>query len=155
MSKNLNDALAILPHLGPKDLATVRGAIDHLLAKRVEDDPTAPLFGMVANLLGVNLGFHSFRNNSQAYKTWKRTAPAYLQFLDQTWPDASKVAKGAITTVILDMILDDMKGQQVPVNLGSVAVWLERAPQLLDQAFPEYRKSGMANVILKAMEKEV
>ncbi len=153
MSKNLNEVLRFLPHLSQQDLATARGAIEHLLAKKVEDDPTLPLFSTVISLLGVRISFHAFRS-TQAYKSWKRTAPAYLQFVDQTWPEASKVAKGAITAVLLDMLIDDLAGMGVTPTMSSVATGLERIPQLVDRAFPGYRKSGMTHLILEAMEKE-
>lgn len=153
MSKNLNDVLAMLPHLRQKDLSTVRAAIDHLLDKRVENDPTLPLFGAIKSILGIHTSFHQFQA-ARAYAAWKRAAPAYVQFLDATWPEASKVAKVAITTVLIDMLADDLAGMKVPVTLNSIVTNLERIPQLFDREFPGYRKMGMAHLVLAAMEKE-
>lgn len=154
MSKNLNDVLAMLPHLRQRDLSTVRAAIDHLLDKRVENDPTLPLFGAIKSILGIHTTFRAFQGSRAAYTAWKHRAPACVSFIDQTWPDASKVAKGALTAVLVDMLIDDLKGGQVPVTLGSVAIHLDRIPQLFERAFPDYIKMGMAHVVLEAMEKE-
>ncbi len=152
MSKNLNEALRLLPHLTQKDLATVRSAIDHLMARKTEDDPTTALFTAVVAVLGIQASFHYFKQ-TRGYVAWRRTAPAYLAFVDQNWPDASKVAKGAITAIMMDFLVDDLKGQQIPVTLATMAAGLERIPQLFDAAWPGYRRAGAAHLILNAISK--
>ncbi len=151
---NLTEVLAALPKLSQRDLATVRAAIDHLLVQQVDDiDLTSPLYDAMAKALGLHLSFRDFHNTT-SYKTWKRTAPVVIAFIEKSWPEATKVAKAALMSFLIETLLDDLKSRNVPLTLGQVVMNLERMPMLVDTEFPDYIKSGMAHLILRAMTKE-
>lgn len=153
MNKNLSELLGALPTLSHEELATVRGAIDHLLSKRSEgDDPTIPLFNSILKVLSKQMAFSTFTGTS-AYRAWKANAPVCVSFIETTWPEASKVAKGALMVILIDMLIDDLQGRGVPVTIGTITNNLDRIPQLFDLAYPDYIKMGMAHVVLKALER--
>ena len=149
----LNDILAVLPSLQQHELATIKAAINHLLVKQIDDvDTTSPLYEAMANLLGVGLSFRDFHNVT-SYSTWKKSAPHVVSFIEKTYPQATRVAKLAMMTFLLEALIDDLKGRGVPITLGTVTVNLERLPALYDQCFPGYRESGMAHLVLKSMKR--
>ncbi len=150
----LNEVLAALPHLSQTELATIKAAIDHLLTQQVDEvDLTSPLYDAMAKALGLQLSFRDF-HNIVSYKTWKRTAPVVVRFIETTYPQATKVAKLAMMSFLIEALLEDLKSRGVPLSLGQVTLNLERLPMLYDQSFPDYRKSGMTNIVLEAMTKK-
>lgn len=145
--------LAALPHLKQTELATLRAAIDHLLVHRVDDlDTTSPLYAAMAKLLGVGLSYRDF-HNVVSFKTWRKSAPAVVSFIEATFPTATKVAKIAMMTFLLEALIDDLKSRGVPITLGTVTINLDRLPQLFDSAFPDYRQAGMSHLVIEAMKK--
>lgn len=151
---NLGELLGVLPKLSQQELAAVRAAIDHLLVSQIDElDTTAPLYSAMTALLGVRLSYRDYHNNVN-YKTWKRSAPAVVTFIEDTWPEASKVAKLALMTFMLEALIADLKGRGVPISIGTVTLHLARVPQVFEQEFPDYIRSGLAHVVLTAMKKE-
>lgn len=149
----VNKVLGILPGLSQQELATVRAAIDHLLVHQVDElDTTSPLYTAIATMLGVGLSYRDF-HNVQAYSTWRKVAPKVVSFIQETFPQATKVTKTAMMTFMLEALMDDLKGRGVSITLKTMTVNLSRLPMLFDQEFPDYRQNGMAHLVLEAMTK--
>lgn len=156
----LKTALGALSGLTQAELATVRAACEHLLNREdTRDDPTKPLYDSVLRAMGgSHHGTYRLRwglfKGTTTYSTWKKNAPGVVSFIDQTYPQASKVAKMGILQVLLDALLEDLKQRGVPITIGVVVSNLSRLPEIFDTCYPDYRKCGMAGLVLKAMEKK-
>lgn len=149
-----NDMLRELPKLSQEELATVRAAIDHLLGSSDHLlDNTSALYGAMITLLGIKLAYRDF-NATKPYREWRKSAPAVVYFIDQTFPASGKISKMAITKYLLTALIDDLKARKVPVTLGVVVSNISRLPQIFDACFPNYRESGMAHLVLKALERK-
>lgn len=149
----VDKVLALLPGLTQQELATVRAATDHLLVHQLDElDTTSPLYATLAELLGLGLSFRDF-HNVQSYSTWRKVAPKVVSFIEATWPSATKVAKLAMMSFMVEALMDDLKGRGVPLTLATVTMNLARVPMIFDQEFPNYRESGKAHLVLEAMTK--
>lgn len=147
----VNKVLGMLPSLNQQELATIRAAIDHLLIRQVDElDTTSPLYSTMAQLLGVGLSYRDF-HNVQAYSTWRKVAPKVVAFIEETFPQATKVAKTAMMSFMLEALMEDLKGRGVPLTLSTVTVNLSRLPQIFDSEFPGYRENGLAHLVLESM----
>lgn len=160
LSEKLGIILSALASLSQAELATVKAACEHLLNKEdTKDDPTKPLYDSVLRAMGgphggtYRLRWGVFKGTT-THSTWKKHAPGVVSFIDQTYPGASKVAKMAILQVLLDALIDDLKQRGVTITLGTLVSNLSRLPEIYDTCYPDYRKSGMAGVILNAMERK-
>jgi len=150
----LTDILSQLPKLSQEELATVRAAVEHLLAGSSDaEDPTRPLYDVVSGAVGR--GYLSFQEFSKmaAYKTWRRDAPAVVQFIETAFPQSHKVTKLAIMNYLVSALIDDLKERNVPITLRTITNNISRLPQILDDCFPDYLKGGAAHLIVKAMER--
>jgi hypothetical protein len=145
---SLASILSALGGLSVNELKAVRAAADRLLGAPAAT--TGPLWGIVTAQLGVKLPYDRFQKTA-AYKAWVKNEPLVVSFVAATWPNLSKVEGLALMNYLIEMLLTDLKGRGVPVTVGTVALNLGSLPYLLDHAFPDYRKSGMAHLILKAM----
>ena len=52
---------------------------------------------------------------------------------------------------VLDMLKRWMRAKAIPVNLASMANCIERAPSVVDSAFPGYRESGLLATALQSV----
>lgn len=161
-SQNLSKVLAALPGLSKPDLGAVRAAADSLLGPRggslvsPTEGAATPLFDAMMRALGLRLGFAAFQATA-TYKSYKRGASAVAVFLG----DAAlkpffkdRVTGNAFMTLLIDCLIDDLKGRHVPISLGTLCNNLERAPAVFRTAFPDYIENGHSGIILKAMTKE-
>ncbi len=149
----VNKVLATLPHLSQEELATVRAAIEHLLVHQVDElDTTSPLYTTLASLLNIGLSYRDF-HNVQSYSTWRKVAPKVVSFITDTFPQATKVAKIAMMTFMLEALIEDLKGRGVPLTLATVTINLSRLPAIFDECYPGYREAGKVHLILEAMTK--
>ena len=149
----LKDIIAALPKLSQSDLAAVRAAADHLLTGKVDDlDHTIPLFDAMTRLLGVRRSYRDF-HRSVAYKTWRRTAPTALAFIDEAFPEATRVAKVAIMNMLLEALIEEFKERNWLISLVTVTRNLDRFEQVFENEFPGYLKSGLAHLVLESMLK--
>lgn len=149
----VNEMLKLLNKLSQPELATIKAATEHLLTKQVDElDTTSVLYSTMATLLGVGLSYRDFHNVT-AFSTWRKSAPSVVSFIEATFPGATKVAKCAMMTFLLEALIDDLRGRGVPISLGTVTVNIQRLPALFDECFPSYRETGLAHLVLSAMEK--
>jgi hypothetical protein len=147
--------LSVLPKLPASDLAVIKAAIEHLLAKSVPAAPQSPLFDALAALLGgKNLSYATFVK-SGAYTYWEKNAPIAEAFISQHFPEAagSKVLALAITCHLLNLLLDDLRSRKIPVSFGTASTHLGRMPEIFEVAYPGYVKSGLTYLIVKFLER--
>lgn len=144
-----------LPQLPRDDLKKINAAIGHLLkgeARNNHTDGTVALFSALTTTLGTNLPYASFTATS-SHVHWAKSAPDVVQFIDTTFPTATRIEKRAIMMFLIEALIDDLKTRKVPISIGSVVTNIGFLPQIFDSAFPEYRKNGLALLVLKAMVK--
>lgn len=129
----------------------MRAAIDGLITVAAPStEGAALLYECLTEVSGTRITFDSF-SKSTAYKGWVRHSSNALAFIDETFPAAKKAAKKALTKHLLSLLASDLHSKNVPVSLGTLITNLERLAQVFDTAYPGYRSSGLAHLILKAM----
>lgn len=147
--KNVAGIIATLPALTKADLAAVRGAADALLGPQAapNDTPATPLFEAVTRALGLRLGFAAF-SQTATYKPYKRGEQTIADFLATAFPTFDRVSLTAMTQLLVECLVDDLKARHVLLSLGTLCNNLERSPQVFRDAFPGYIEGGLAHVIL-------
>lgn len=154
---SLNKILAALPGLNQADIAAVRAAADSLLTPSgtsqaaVNEGAAVPLFDAVTRALGLRMGFAAFQGTA-TYKTYRRGSQAIDNFLAENLAEAcTRVSRNAMLSLLVECLIDDLKGRHVPISLGTVCSNLERAPQVFRAAFPGYIENGLGHLIFKSM----
>jgi hypothetical protein len=150
----LNAIIAALPSLSQPELLSIRAACDHLIATPdTNSDDTTPLYDAMAKLLGVGLSYRDF-HNVVSYRAWRKAAPSVVAFIDENWPDATRIVKLALMTLMLEALRDDLRERGIPVSLGTMTTNLSTLPECFDRCFPGYRETGMAHMVLDAITKK-
>ncbi len=150
----LSEIIGALPKLDQHELVLLRAALNQLIRVDGEaPDETSPLYDCMASLLGVGLSFRDF-HNVNAYRSWRKAAPAVVLFIEQSFPEATKVAKMAVMRFLLEALRDDLLERGVPITIGTMSSNLDRLPEVFDASFPMYREAGMAHLVLKQMERK-
>ena len=149
-SKDVAKIIGTLPTLSKTDLAAVRGAADALLGPQAAPNQAAatPLFEAVTRALGLRLGFAAF-SQTATYKPYKRGEQAIADFLGTAFPTFDRVSLTAMTQLLVECLVDDLKARKIPLSLGTLCNNLERAPQVFRDGFPGYIESGHGSIILR------
>lgn len=151
----LRQVLSLLPVLSQSELATVKTAAEQLLVSSGagSDEPDL-LYDALRAVLNVKLPYS--RLPSSMRKVWDKNAPIVVHFMEVTWKvtKAQKVMRLAIMKFLVNLVIDELKAQRVPISLGTVITNLHRIEEVYDRAFPDYRKSGLSGLIIKAMERK-
>jgi hypothetical protein len=146
--------IAALPTLSKPDLAQIRAAADSLLGPQAAPNQAAPtpLLDAITRALGLRGGFvHTLPGAT--YSQYKRGEVAVTDFVAKAFPQAcdSRVTYAAMMGLIVDCLLEDLRGRSVPLSIGTVCSNLERAPQVFRAAFPGYIEGGASAIILQKL----
>lgn len=155
MSLKLSDIIAALPTLTPKELAVVWAAVDRLAdAQQNISDATMPLYDAVCAVLSVRVPYRDFSTSNVA-KAWRRHAPSVIGYIESTWPQVqrSRVQKAALMQFLIELLRDDLKERKIPISLGVIVNNLGAVPEVFEKAFPSYRSSGLAHLVLDQMQR--
>lgn len=146
--------IAFLPKLSRADLATVKAAAEHLLGglNSEANDHTYPLFEAVRNIINSRISFLKFKTTN-SFREWDKNASGVIQFIDETFPNIGKTTRMAMMTYLVGALADDLKERGVPVTIGTMSSNLGRLPEVFEDAFPNYRGSGLVHLIVKSMER--
>ena len=151
----LRQVLSLLPVLNQSELATVKTAAEQLLVSSGagSDEPDL-LYDALISALNVKLPYS--RLSSSMRKAWDKNAPIVVQFMEVTWPvtKEQKIMRLAMMKFLINLVIDELKAQRVPISLGTVITNLHRIEEIFDRHFPSYRESGLSGLIIKAMERK-
>lgn len=153
MHKNTTTIIAALPTLSRADLAAVRGAADGLLGPTAaaNQGTATPLWVAVKRALGLDMPGPG-APGTRTYKQFKRGEQAVECFVAKHFTDVQdQVSRQALLALIVDCLIDSLRMRGLPLNLLTVTMRLEDAPQALLDAFPGYIESGLGHVILNHM----
>jgi len=156
----LSTILAALPALSQNDLAAVKAAADSLITPSgrataaANEGAAIPLFDAITHALGLRMGFAAFQATG-TYKSYRRGARAIDDFLAENLAEAcDRVSRNAMLSLLVECLIDDLKGRHVPISMGSVSNNLERAPQVFRAAFPGYIENGLGHLIFSQMTRK-
>lgn len=147
---SLASIVAELTRLEARELDAVIAACTKLKGQQRTEDPHAHLLGVIGHAVGDPLAYTKFKRSKEK-REWRSSAAGVVSFVQDAWPGLRRVGHHAVLAFMIDILIKDMKKQDMPVNLTTVCNNLGRAPQVFDAAFPDYRQSGMQHMILKAM----
>lgn len=153
--------LAALPSLKPQALKAIRAACDVLLgqapmggSRQAAQAPEAWAYEALLAALGLShMPFSRFAA-MPAGRQFTSALPGLLAFLQRAF-SAEALGKRARANALLrftyDLLISDLKRQNIPVTLNTLTSNLHRAPTVFSNAFPGYLESGLGQEILKAM----
>ena len=146
----LSTIIKQLPQLTQQELSILKAAIDELSDRQAtESEP--PLYDVLRRVIGT-VGPYSAFKLTQAYKQWRKHVLSVNTFMGLYFPQATKIERMALMTFIVRALVNDLKGRDVPVTVGSVVKNLGRFGQVFEDQFPNYLGSGLAPLILTALK---
>lgn len=149
----LSKIVSALPNLNSKELLTVKAALEQLLpAKAPPEGDAQLLYYAILNKLDVIRSWDSFVSTA-AHRDFELNAPGAVLFIDQTFKSKNRTQTIAIMRMLIDLLLVDLKKRNIPLTVGTVCRNLHLLPMVFDDAFPDYRKSGLIPMLMKQMEK--
>ncbi len=153
MTITVGQIIAALPHLTCGELAQVGAAVTHLTQQTAPAGPASPLYAAVSTVIGSQVPFQAFAR-TEAYGYWQKNEPTVTYFINVNFPEssASTVLTIAIMRYLVQLLVSDLQHRHIPVSLGTVATHLARIPAVFEMCYPGYIASGVADLVLKAME---
>lgn len=155
-----------LAHLGKADLEkTIELAQFKLRSKKaikvLEDDSEDQLIydALVETLRhylpGTNtIPYAKFRS-SKTWKLYREKSPFLTEFVLNNFSDFNRTERRALYVVLLGMVSDFLKENEVPLLLTTLINNLSRVPSLFEKEFPGYLASGLAQSIIKRWQRTV
>lgn len=147
--------MGALPHLSQSELAVIKALVVALLHEKAPEAPNAAdgPQGWLLEAMQMALGMsHQLPRNIKHFGT---NAPEFIRFIRETFPKdplRSKVTALGVMRMLLGLIIEDLKGKQVPVSMGTVTINLTQIAKVFDEAFPGYRQSGLVGLIMPTAE---
>jgi len=153
-SSALSTIIGLLPSLSSKELATVEAAIAQLRPKNIKAASSNEqcLYTAITSQT-VPLNWGAFQK-TVAYRDFQKYRPMVTKFICQTFTIRARVQFLALCNQLVSLVISDLNEKKLPASIGMVCSNLGRAPALFDAAFPDYRKSGLSDLILRAMERK-
>jgi hypothetical protein len=151
---SLATVLSELAKLNKKELATVRAAIEQLLGpdKALASPPVALTLYEAVRVAG---GQDKLPLERVKRFGWVRFSTEAALFIESTWPQAkhNKIVRMGLERLLISLLIEDLRGKNINITVGSVVRNLGRLPEVFDSEFPGYRINKLQSLILKAMEK--
>ena len=145
---NMTTVLKLLPELTQGELKQVLATVKRLLKPDAPAATTSPLYSALQTVAGSKMPFSRFRH-TPAYKNWGEDF--VLEFIERTWGTQNRVILTALIVFLVQLEADWLKGRNIPVGINSLVGSLHHIPEIFDQAFPGYRETGLAPLVLKRM----
>jgi uncharacterized membrane protein YecN with MAPEG domain len=149
----VQELISLLGRFQKKDLLKIRSAINHLIGEvetSVSDD-TEMLFNAIVHLLNMRLSYASFLKTKSLRSQWKNKARGVVDFIHTTFAPKDKATEYAVTLLLVQLLMEDMKKRNVLISLRTLVLNLGRVPVVFDDQYPGYREAGLVGVILKQM----
>jgi hypothetical protein len=134
--------LNALPLLSQKELWAVLAAVEAALAENIDID--RDLYFLVFELVGEKpLPVAKFAKSSNG-AVWKQNYPAF-QVLKDKLIEGKALRRSqalALDKFLLEILIEDIKEQHLPVTLKSICSGLGSIEGSFDRGYPDYLKSG-------------
>ena len=143
MSKD--QVLTLLPKLKRDELQAVKAVLDSLLSSK---NNNVELWGDACRVvLGIEQRFAIVKTVAA-----KRNLDAAEEFLKSVLPEHCRAHLMAARQRLVSLLADDLKRRKVNPTVGIILANLGRLPEVFDNAYPDYRKSGLAWIIFTKRE---
>ena len=143
-----SELMKLLPTLSEEQLRTMVAWAKRYKVKATADDDDAELVLKCINTaLGLDIPMLGVRPE------WRNNAPILIGFLENTFPKHNKLLRYGLCRLMIGLLIDDLRDKGLHCSFGSVWINLTepRLAEVFDAQFPDYRKSGLTGLILKAM----
>ncbi len=131
---------------------TVKAALEQLLPKEAPEGDVSCLYYAILNKLDVIRSWGTFVGTA-AHKDFQKNSPGAVLFINQTFKCKNRTSSIAVMRMLIGLLIDYQKARGIPATLGTVCRNLPTIPMVFDEAFPDYRKSGLIPMLMKQMEK--
>ena len=147
--------LGALPKLSQPDLEAIIALATSLTNGRTgalqkgADTVSQTILTALAATAGLNVGSISLPERTQ--QQFNKRCPKFISFLDEHFKGwaANKNSQLAFLKMLFELLADDLKERGINPSIGIMVVNLGRIPEVIDAAFPDYRASGMTDLILR------
>jgi len=147
-----DEILAALPKLKQADLEAVHALAGHLLGLVPANAAQGggPAFDALVTALGLSMAYQTLMG-TKAGQIFNKRVPELVKYLDSHFAgwDDNKLSQLAFLQFLYGLIITDLKERNVTASVGMVISNMSRIPELLENAFPGYLRSGMGEVILR------
>lgn len=164
MSSNLTKVKTLLPQLAPNELMQVRDLVSALCntaVKRSKDGSATEesleflFYREFAEALleeSIKLPPQSLFKKSRTYPKYREAREAIEDFVENvTKPKkVTRIQRAKLYGLLMKIVVKFIKSKSIPLSAHTLALNLERGPQLLREDFPGYIESGL---FMKLVEK--
>jgi hypothetical protein len=154
----MNDVLAILPTLNKKELEAVIAVANQLLrgAEGV-NDTASPIMALTFEAISGALNSPMKLNMMPAnlIRQFEKKLPSLILLFNadfEGW-DATKNLQIAFLRYMMILLRVDLENLKINPSPRSMIDNLPRMGEAFDNAFPNYRKSGLGNLIIMKMQR--
>lgn len=144
--------ISALPKLKPKELASIKAAIEQLQPTEAPDKDVQLLYDAILTTINSTLPWAKFEGSS-AYKDFQTHALGAILFITKTFNSSTRTTTFSVMRLMIGLLGNDLHKMGIHPTLGSVCRNLNRLPMVFDDAFPNYRESGLVPMLMKQMEK--
>lgn len=157
-----NNIITALPSLTLNEKIRVLDALRLLMGEHNLSVPLPEtyqqemLYAIILNALKIHLPWDKFIETSY-FKMFLVTSEAVGKFIEDTWPEAknSKLITLSLMKLLTGLAIDNAKtGSHRSLYLSTILAKLRFCGLLFDDAYPNYREAGLANIVLKAMKSD-
>ena len=147
-----DDIVATLPKLNEKELQEVIALAISLLNKEADDSTAELWFSAICAETGSQQSYESIKKGSIGSFLRDQADSAEALINELLDPASSTVTtQMAIRRSLIGLLIADLKSRNLPVTRGMLAKHMARLAEVLDHAFPDYRKNGMAPLLGKQL----
>ncbi len=145
---SLNTILCLLPGLTKQDLKALQVAVDVELSRNTPID--TDLFYMVFDVANEKPMSVSKFSNSENGAIWRKNQPVFDNFIAVhiLHGGVTKVMVNAVRKFLVNLIIEDMKEQHVPLTLRTICQQLGHIEAIFNRSFPTYIRNGLGHLIL-------
>lgn len=146
------DIIASLSGLPLKDLRAIQIALDHELLKYLSLDKD--LYFLLFEVTGAPPMSADKFARSELGVQWRKNQLVFDQFIVKLLGDTKprQTVIKALKKFLLEMLVEDIKGQGKPLNMKSVCLGLGTIDEAFDRSFPNYLASGLGHMIVKQLK---
>ncbi len=158
-ARDVNQLIKLLPKLSPSELQQIHGRTEFLITsrskqKRLDSNDEEHFYDSIVTVLrqaGITSvpPFSVFRRQSY-YGYYHEKFGVIDKFVEEYFPDISKVQKLKLYMTLARIIVAQMRKQNLPLGMGIICKNLHRVYELFDEAFPGYMQAGLMGLIIGA-----
>lgn len=147
----VTDVLATLPELSLTDLKIIQIALDKELIKHLTIDED--LYFLVFEILDEKPMSVSKFTTSPSGALWRKNQPAVdgLVIKLTEGKPARKVLLKAVKKFLLELLIEDIKNQGIPLNMKIICQQLANIETIFSKNFPGYLSCGLGGLIIQQL----